>query len=153
MKLRFPARESVKFEDFLLICTVFPHVGPFRGEVKPNLADKNFMDTQTSWESFQERFWKVICFCSSWYHGPRNNYINSSQKNNSCDCTCNLAAKMILKELIYVIASDTFYNGKQRHLQTLFLSTMIYVIVIATWQQKWFDQYFLCMQLFCGWRY
>ena len=44
-----PPGKSVNFEDFLLICTVFPHLGPFRGGggVKPNFADKKFMDTQT----------------------------------------------------------------------------------------------------------
>ena len=52
IKLRFPptpppAGKSVNFEDFLLICTVFPHFGPFWGGVKPNFADKNFMDTQS----------------------------------------------------------------------------------------------------------
>ena len=30
-----------------MICTVFPHFGPFSGGGKPNFADKNFMDTQT----------------------------------------------------------------------------------------------------------
>ena len=45
-----PPGKSVNFEDFILICTVFPHFGPFfwgGGGVKPNFADKNFMDTQT----------------------------------------------------------------------------------------------------------
>ena len=51
-----PPRKSVNFEDFLLICTVSPHFWPFvgggggyawrgGGGVKPNFADKNFMDT------------------------------------------------------------------------------------------------------------
>ena len=31
IKLRFPPRESVTFEGFILICTVFPHFGPFSG--------------------------------------------------------------------------------------------------------------------------
>ena len=49
IKLRFPPPgKSVKFEDFLLICTVFPHFGPFFwGGGEPNFADKTFMDTQT----------------------------------------------------------------------------------------------------------
>ena len=50
IKLRSPPppRKSVNFEDSLLICTVFPHFGPFsRRGGKPNFADKNFMDTQT----------------------------------------------------------------------------------------------------------
>ena len=44
-----PPGKSVKFEHVLLICTVFPHFGPFSqgGGVKPNFADKNFMHTQT----------------------------------------------------------------------------------------------------------
>ena len=43
-----PPRKSVNFEDFILICTLFPHFGPFSGGGgKPNFADKNFMDTQT----------------------------------------------------------------------------------------------------------
>ena len=37
--------------SFLLICAVLPHFGPFSGGggggVKPNFANKNFMDTQT----------------------------------------------------------------------------------------------------------
>ena len=43
-----PEKVSI-FEDFLLICTVFPRFGPFsKGKgVKPNFAHKNFMDTQT----------------------------------------------------------------------------------------------------------
>ena len=56
IKLRFPPpppRKSVNFEEFLLICTVFPHFGLLFGGggggygAKPNFADKNFMDTQT----------------------------------------------------------------------------------------------------------
>ena len=49
IKLRFPPQKSVNFENFLLICTVFPCFGPFSGGEggKPNFADKNFMDTQT----------------------------------------------------------------------------------------------------------
>ena len=31
-----------------------------------------------------------------WYHGPRNYYLNNSQGNNSCNCNCNLAAKIII---------------------------------------------------------
>ena len=42
-----PPGKSVKFEDLLLICTVFPHFGGFSGGVEPNFADKNFTDTQT----------------------------------------------------------------------------------------------------------
>ena len=44
-----PPRKSVSFEGFALICTVFPHFGPFPGGVgkQPNFADKNFVDTQT----------------------------------------------------------------------------------------------------------
>ena len=29
-----------------------------------------------------------------------------------------------------------FYHGKYRHKQKLFLSTIIYVIVIVTWREK-----------------
>ena len=50
IKLRSPPprAKSVNFEDFLVICAVFPHFGRFwGGGVKPNFADKNFMDTQT----------------------------------------------------------------------------------------------------------
>ena len=50
IKLPSPPWKCVNFEDFVLICTVFPHLGPFLGGgggVKPNFADKNFMDTQT----------------------------------------------------------------------------------------------------------
>ena len=52
IKLRFPPPgKSVNFEDFLLICAFFPHFGPSffwgGGVVKPNFADKNFMNTQT----------------------------------------------------------------------------------------------------------
>ena len=50
IKLRSPPPpgKSVNLVDFLLICTVFPHFGPFLegGGGKPNFADKNFMDTQ-----------------------------------------------------------------------------------------------------------
>ena len=49
-KLCFPPHgESVNLEDFLLICAVFPHFLALfgGGGVKPNFADKNFMDTQT----------------------------------------------------------------------------------------------------------
>ena len=59
IKSRLPPpspRKSVNFEDFLLICTVFPHFGPFLrrgGGGKPNFADKNFMDTQTFLNNFQ----------------------------------------------------------------------------------------------------
>ena len=70
------------------------------------------------------------------YHDPRNYYVNNSQGNNSLNCVCNLAAKIILKEIIYVIVIDTLYNGKQRHMQKLFLSTIGYVIVIVTCHQK-----------------
>ena len=44
-----PPGKSVNSGGFILICTVFPHFGPFSGGggVKPNFADKNFMDTQT----------------------------------------------------------------------------------------------------------
>ena len=52
-----PPRESVNFEDCSLICTVFPHFGPFwGGGVKPNFADRNFTDTQT-----------FLTFGGSWY--------------------------------------------------------------------------------------
>ena len=51
IKLRSPPPpgKSVSLQDFLLICTVFPSFGPFSGGggVKPNFADKDFMDTQT----------------------------------------------------------------------------------------------------------
>ena len=49
IKSRFPPPgKSVNFEDFILICTVFPYFGRFSGRGgKPNFADKNFMDTQT----------------------------------------------------------------------------------------------------------
>ena len=47
IKLRSPPGKSVNFEDSLLICTVFPHFGPFFGGWKPNFADKNYMETQT----------------------------------------------------------------------------------------------------------
>ena len=30
------------------------------------------------------------------YHGPRNYYVNNSQGNKSCNCICNLPAKIIL---------------------------------------------------------
>ena len=58
MKSRYPPpppREKYQFEDFILICTVFLHSGPFWGGIKPNFADKNFMDTQTSLTSFIAR--------------------------------------------------------------------------------------------------
>ena len=51
IKSHSPPGKSVNFEDSPLICTVFPHFGHFwgggGGGVKPNFADKNFMDTQT----------------------------------------------------------------------------------------------------------
>ena len=50
VKLRSPRPKSVNFEDFLLICTVFSAFWALLGGwggVKPNFADKNFMDTQT----------------------------------------------------------------------------------------------------------
>ena len=34
-----PPKESVNFEDFLMICAVFPHFGPFSGGGL-NFADK-----------------------------------------------------------------------------------------------------------------
>ena len=34
--------------------------------------------------------------------------------------------------MIYVIVVDFLSNGKQRHMRKLFLSTIIYVIVIVT---------------------
>ena len=70
------------------------------------------------------------------YHGPRNYYVNNSQRNNSCNCNCSLAAKIILLEIIYVIVIDGLSNGKQRHMQKLFLSTIIYVIVIVRSPRK-----------------
>ena len=55
-----PPGKSVTLEDFLLICAVFPHFGPFSGGGgKPNFAGKNFMDTQTfliqGWKSMDSQ--------------------------------------------------------------------------------------------------
>ena len=33
---------------------------------------------------------------TSVYHGPRNYYVNNLQGNKSCNCNCNLAAKVNL---------------------------------------------------------
>ena len=46
VKLRPPPQKSADFEDFLLVCTVFPHFDPFYGGgINPNFAE--CMDTQT----------------------------------------------------------------------------------------------------------
>ena len=51
-----PPGKSVDFEDFLLICTVFPYLGPFGGGgVKPNFVHKNFMDLFWKEKSLGER--------------------------------------------------------------------------------------------------
>ena len=42
------------------------------------------------------------------YHVPRN-----SQGNNYCNCNYNLAANIILKSIIYVIVSNSLYNGNR----------------------------------------
>ena len=42
------------------------------------------------------------------YHGPRNYYVINSHGNNSCNCNCNLATKITLETVIYVILIDTF---------------------------------------------
>ena len=64
---------------------------------------------------------------------------------------CNLAAKIILKEIIYVIVIDASYNGKQKRMQELFLSTSIYVIVIVTCHQKYFAKYVFYMYVMFLW--
>ena len=76
------------------------------------------------------------CRTQKGHHGPRNYYVNNSHGNNSCYCNCNLATKISLETIIYVIVIDAFLHGKQRHKQKLFLSTIIHVIVIVTSREK-----------------
>ena len=42
IKLRPPPGKSVNFEDFLLICTVFPHFGPFSGGGQTKFRGQEF---------------------------------------------------------------------------------------------------------------
>ena len=41
-------------------------------------------------------------------HTPRDYYLNKTQGHISCDCNCNLAAKIILEATSYVIVIDAF---------------------------------------------
>ena len=43
-------------------------------------------------------------------HGPQSYYVNISQRNSLCNCNCNVAAKIILKAIIYVILPDAFVS-------------------------------------------
>ena len=82
IKSRFPLPPglSASFEGFLLICTVFPHFGPFSGRVgvKPNFADKNFMDTQTFLKRESGRFARIDSQKNPHFHnvqGIRANHL------------------------------------------------------------------------------
>ena len=68
---------------------------------------------------------------STCYRAPRNYYANNSQGNISCNRICNLAARRFLQEISYVIVIDALYNAKQRHMQKVFLSTIIDVIILV----------------------
>ena len=47
------------------------------------------------------------------YHGPQNHYVNNSHGDNSCNCNCNLATKIILETIISVIVIDALSMGNR----------------------------------------
>ena len=75
----------------------------------------------------------------------RNNYANNSQRNDLCYCNCNLAAKIIPITIVYLIVIDAFVQWEQSHTHIWSLSTIFYVIVIVTWQEKFAEYVFVCI--------
>ena len=58
-------------------------------------------------------------------HGPRNYYVNNCQRNNSCNCNCNLVANIIFDNWWVFFPWETEAYAKQ-----------FYVTVIVTWQEN-----------------
>ena len=78
------------------------------------------------------------------YHGLRNDYVNSVQEANSCNCNCNLAASIILNAIIYVIVLDAFAPRETEAHAKSFLLTIYYELVIVSWEEHSQDYLYVC---------